>query len=228
MLILFDLDDTLLDHSTAMRSAAQILWHGLDTNLTFDQFFAVWVRAHEHHYPRYLSGELTYQGQRRARIRDSIRQETDDVTADGLFNVYFSRYEQEWSLFSDAVECLNSLSRHQLGVITNGQSNEQRSKLARTGIIDAFSYVLVSDECGFAKPAAAVFHRACADLGVRPGETVYVGDRYDLDAGAARRAGLRGVWLDRRQMRNGDHLPPIICSLRELPALVEAIEAGNG
>jgi putative hydrolase of the HAD superfamily len=217
MLILFDLDDTLLDHSTAMRSAALSLWSRVDTQLAPEQFFDAWRRAQANHYPRYLRGELTYQEQRRARVRDSIDPSIDDIRADALFDFYFSHYQEAWSLFSDTIECLNVLRDHRLGVITNGQSREQRAKLAQTGIVDAFSYVLVSEECGAAKPAAEIFLRACADIGVNPEDAVYVGDRYDLDADAARKAGLRGVWLDRGDIRMPGHLPPIIGNLTELP-----------
>jgi putative hydrolase of the HAD superfamily len=51
---------------------------------------------------------------------------------------------------------------------------------------------------------------------------VYIGDRYDVDAEGARRAGLRGVWLDRYGRAGAEHEPPIISSLDELDPILLA------
>ncbi len=228
MLVFFDLEDTLLDHSTAMRSAATELWSSIDTSLPKEQFLTLWTRSHERHYPRYLSGELTYDGQRRARVRETIDPTLDDTTADALFELYFSRYRDAWSLFPDTRKCLQNLQGHQLGVISNGPSDEQRMKLIRTGIAGEFAFVLISEECGFAKPATEIFLHACATLGVHPSNALYVGDRYDLDVESSRGARMISVWLDRHGRQTSENLPPIIESLEELPVLVDAIARKNG
>jgi putative hydrolase of the HAD superfamily len=223
MLVLFDLDDTLLDHTTAMRSAATALWSSIKSCISKDQFLALWTRSHERHYPRYLCGELTHQGQRRARVRDAIDPTLDDPTADALFELYFSRYRDAWLLFSDAKMCLQYLQGHRLGIISNGPSDEQRMKLVRTGIAEKFACILISEECGVAKPANEIFLQACEAMGEHPSNALYVGDRYDLDAEPSRRAGLCGVWLDRHGRQTLEHLPPVINGLQELPALVDSI-----
>ncbi len=51
---------------------------------------------------------------------------------------------------------------------------------------------------GVAKPDARIFEVACSEFGVRPEQAVYVGDRLRTDAIGAARAGLTGVWLNRR------------------------------
>jgi putative hydrolase of the HAD superfamily len=73
---------------------------------------------------------------------------------------------------------------------------------------------------GLAKPSPAIFLLACERMGAPPATTIYVGDRYDVDAEGARRAGLRGVWLDRGRAARGEHAPPIISTLEELDALL--------
>ena len=75
-----------------------------------------------------------------------------------------------------------------------------------------------------AKPAPGIFELACELTGVRPSQAVYVGDRRDIDAEAARAAGLHGIWLDR--LGAGDDPDPRsrIRSLTELPAAIALIE----
>nr|WP_082570968.1 HAD-IA family hydrolase [Cellulomonas sp. Root485] len=50
---------------------------------------------------------------------------------------------------------------------------------------------------GFGKPDPRVFVEACRRLGTAPERTAYVGDELDVDAVAARAAGLLGIWVDR-------------------------------
>ncbi len=82
-------------------------------------------------------------------------------------------------------------------VITNGDQEEQTAKLDRFNHLPAFGRVFTSTELGAAKPAPECFLAACAQLGLAPERTIYVGDWLQGDAIAAHEAGLVGVWMDR-------------------------------
>lgn len=224
MLVLFDLDDTLLDHAAALRSAATFLHSTVGLSMPLEEFLTRWDEALERHFARYLAGEVSYQGQRRDRVRELIDASLSDEAADRLLTSYLAEYAASWSLYSDVLPCLDAIAHHRLGVITNGQGDQQRSKLTQTGIMDRFECVLISEECGFAKPDSAIFLRACSLLGERPENAIHVGDRYDLDARGARMAGLRGVWLDRKGNATAEHKPPIIDTLDRLPVVLAGAE----
>jgi putative hydrolase of the HAD superfamily len=150
-----------------------------------------------------------------------------DADADRHFSRYLESYEQAWALFPDVVPCLDGLVRHRLGVITNGQREQQFQKLVRTGILHRFECIVVPADCAQSKPHADIFHHACVVAGERPEQSVYVGDAYDLDAVGARNAGLAGVWLDRTGEATPHHIPPFIRTLAELPAVITALDAGQ-
>jgi putative hydrolase of the HAD superfamily len=143
-----------------------------------------------------------------------------DDAVDRLLEHCLERYVAGSTLFSDALPCLDRMAVHRIGIISNGHPAHQQAKLERCGIADRFECVLVSEACGVAKPDPAIFHQACARLGEPPASAIYVGDRYDVDAEGARRAGLRGVWLDRDRSADGQHAPPIVSSLDELDAVL--------
>jgi putative hydrolase of the HAD superfamily len=224
MLILFDIDDTLLDHKSAERRAATLLYKSVEPPFSLEEFLVKWAAALERHFSRYLAGEVSYQGQRRDRVREVVESSLSDEAADRVFADYLVTYEASWSLFSDVLPCLDSLSEHRLGVISNGQGHQQRRKLAQTGILDRFQCLVISEECGIAKPDTAIFICACAQLGESSANSVYVGDRYELDAQAARTAGLRGIWLDRDKQSTAQHAPPIIESLNQLRSFLVGAE----
>ena len=221
--VLFDIDETLMDHGAAFRAGTAALHRGSGVTGDEAQFLTRWSEAHERNFDRFLAGEITFEEQRRRRVRETIDGGLTDAEAERFFQLYVDAYEDAWALHADAVLCLDALAAHPLGVVSNGQSEQQRSKLARLGIADRFKHVTISQDCGIAKPDARIFARACGECGVDPRAAVYVGDRYEVDAQAARRAGLIGVWLDRGRVASLRHEGPLIHSLADLPALIERL-----
>ncbi|MGZ4592195.1 MAG: HAD family hydrolase [Actinomycetes bacterium] len=197
--VLFDVDDTLVDHGGAQRSAIR----GYLASLRLpDDEAAVqrWRDVEERHFARHLTGELTFQGQRRERVRDMLGAALDDAAADAWFAGYTALFEAAWAAYDDVAAALERVSRRELavGIVTNVAADHQRRKLAAVGLLDHFEVVVGLDTLGIGKPDPRVFRHACELLGTAPAATAFVGDRLDHDAIGARDAGLRAVWLDRR------------------------------
>ena len=221
MVIFFDIDDTLIDHTAAVRAAALVLHASARVPVASKAFIEDWQHAHRRHYPRYLAGDLSYADASRARIRDTIGHSVTDDAADAFFAIYLKAYEASWTLWPDVVPCLDLLASVRLGVISNGRTDEQRRKLTSMAISDRFEYVLISEDCGFCKPSSEMFRLACRRAGISARDAWHVGDHYELDARAARRADLQGVWLDRAGVASDEHEGMIINSLCELTDLIE-------
>ena len=219
--VLFDIDDTLVEHTRAMRAATVALYESRASRTGLEPFLAQWKAAHGRHYPRFLRGEISYAESARARVREVLDAAATDADADERFAAYLADYERGWMLCADVLPCLDELRDLPLGVISNGRSDEQRRKLTVLGVSDRFRGVFISEEVGVAKPAPGIFERACESMGVVADRAVYVGDHYDLDACAARSAGLQGVWLNRRGTPRPGTGVPSISSLAGLRALVD-------
>lgn len=61
------------------------------------------------------------------------------------------------------------------------------------GLLDGFTGMVFSDECGIRKPDPAIFHLALRRLGVAAQHAVHVGDDARLDIEGAQAAGLRVI-----------------------------------
>ena len=223
--VFFDIDGTLVDHAGASRAGALGLFNRYSDRLTDsdERLLQRWDDLTEVHFDRYLKGETSYVGQRRARIRDLFHvmpNDMSDAEADEIYAVYRELYEESWGLFPDAIAALDALSRWPLGVISNGGSVHQREKLAGVGALDRFATVVVSEDIGVAKPDPQIFTAACKAMGAPPSACLHVGDRLEVDAIGARDAGLRGVWVDRQDEGPGSANVERITLLTELPALV--------
>jgi putative hydrolase of the HAD superfamily len=97
MLVLFDIDDTLVDHSRAFHAATQALHREIGQATPFDDFLRIWTVAHRRHFDRYLAGEISYEEQARERVRTIAGAETPDSAADGIWHVHFTSYEAAWT-----------------------------------------------------------------------------------------------------------------------------------
>lgn len=221
--VLFDLDETLLDHEGAAGEAVARLFPDVDEEWLVRR----WHELTEEAVDRYLAGELDFTGQRRARILRLAPElglgDWDDARADAWIARYVALYEAAWRPFPEARRVLDVLAARglRLGVITNGDAAQQRRKIGAIGLADVLPYVVASSEAGSAKPDPAIFRTACAGLGVPPECAAYVGDRLVTDAQGAAAAGLTGVWLDRAGgPAPGEPSVPRITTLEELPRLL--------
>lgn len=220
--VLWDVDDTIFDFSGSDRRG--ILRHFRAEGLPCDEAaFARWCEVRDLEYGRFLSGELSYEQQRRERVRRFLGRPLTDPEADAWFGRYLALFEAAWTAFPDAAPVLDALPYRQ-GILSNSSTVHQEHRLMALGLRHHFEVLLCSDRLGCAKPDPSAFLAACSALDLPPAQVAYVGDRLDLDALGARDAGLHGIWLDRSgsaaPLPDGVHR---ISSLTELPALLETL-----
>ena len=227
--VVWDVDDTLFDYTTADRVgmgahlAAEGLLDGYDT---VEQVLARWREITDQQWARFSAGEVTFEGQRRERIRVFLGKDLTDAEADAWFRRYRTHYETAWALFPDVLPVLDALAAsHRHAVLSNSSIHVQDHKLRALGVYDRFEVVLCAAELGVSKPEAGAFLAACEALELAPHQVAYVGDHPEIDGRGAAEAGLLSVWID----RDGAHTsadaptgPHRIASLAELPAILRA------
>ncbi len=209
--IFFDLDGTLINHQYAADKAVLLILEGVLglNDERGNSLLKHWQSVSEYWYQRYLRGELSMAEQRRARLRE-FSPDLLDQECDQIFDLYASEYERSCAVYPDVPETLFRLKPNfELGVITNGESEQQRGKLKSTGLDSIFRLVLVSSEEGVSKPDPRIFDRATQRTGSDAAEIVFIGDKLDTDAEAATRSGMRGIWLNRDSIQRSNATPTI-------------------
>ena len=217
----FDLDGTLFDHDSAVKDGVEDFRNHISDFHTIDphEFYVKWQELSEKYMDLYLEKRLSFSEQRIQRVQElflsygiSIRAEQ----AERYFEIFLERYEANWRLFADVEETLEALGRdHSLGMITNGNSEQQRKKYDHFQLDRFFHTVIISGEVGASKPDRAIFDHYTTTVGTTPEKCFYVGDKLKIDALAASEAGLKGVWLNRKNSEKNDRVQTIH-SLSEL------------
>ena len=231
-MIIFDIDDTLVNHSGAEKEASIRFGTEFQNKIPeySDQTFAqTWHDTAEKHIRSFLSGEINFQEQRRRRIKSIFRNsKMRNEEADEIFKAYLTIYEDSWHLFDDVLEFFNKRNDVEFGVLSDGSQEQQELKLKRTKIHHHFKFIITAESEGLSKPNPEFFLRACEFAGRQPSDIFYVGDNLQKDAIGASKAGLRGIWLNRNENGNAEDVDMIKC-LSELNGLIKSQkEIGGG
>jgi 2-haloacid dehalogenase len=201
--LIFDVDETLLDfrksehwafhqtlnshgilenHAQLFKSYRQIstaLWDQLEKNLISKDKLKV------HRY------ELLLQ-----------EHSLDEHNPESLSEQYLHNLTEKVFLIDQALEvCKHLAQTHTLGIITNGIESVQKSRLQTSGLTPYFSDVVVSEQCGFAKPDPRIFQYTLNKNGFTPQESLMIGDKLEADILGANNVHMDSCWVN----LNGAH-----------------------
>ncbi|MDF2963326.1 MAG: 2-haloalkanoic acid dehalogenase [Paenibacillus sp.] len=207
-MIFFDIDDTLLDFKGAERTGIKAVYHqyGAGFHLDEQQFYDTWCAVGKKHFTRYLKGELSFAQQKLERVREvfgSVGTVLGEREAEACFQVYLESFESHWVPFDDVLPCLQLLKGHyRLGIVSNGDPDQQKSKLNKMGLAHYFDVMVTAGNVGAAKPDPRIFEIACKQAGKQPHECFYIGDDFSTDIESSMKINMKGIWLNRRQEKS--------------------------
>ena len=203
----FDLDGTLFDHHGSASAGVDEFLESLGIE-PCPEARTRWFAAEELYFERWRVGLISFQEQRRERLRSvlpelGVQPPRHEAALDELFAQYGRAYRRAWRAFPDSVGLLESLRSAGLrvGVLTNGTQEQQLDKLRAIGLIDSLDVVCTSERIGAHKPSSGAFVTFAEELGVSVDECLFVGDNAEHDVAGARAAGMHALLIDRR----GDH-----------------------
>ncbi len=237
--VIFDLDDTLVDARAAFEVAIDRAFRSIYPDISAEnsaRALHLWRTDAAGHYRAYTRGELGYEEQREMRLLHATAElglrapSAADVRR--WMDEWATAFRAGWALFPDAIPTIEWVEErgYRMGVITNAHADMQVEKMELTGLAEHLPLLVTLDTFGVGKPDPRVFLEAARQLGVEPGEALYIGDEFDVDAYAATQAGLHGAWLLRPGHAKGgmheddpykaaDAGVHVLGSLAQLPAL---------
>jgi 2-haloacid dehalogenase len=223
-LILFDADETLFDFTQSEIIAFQqtmepyVGRHSLEK--VFDRYKKLsrklWARVEK---GKVNNGYLKVERFRRLKRLFKMKYDPQQVSGD-----YLDTLANQSILLPGALELCRDLHKnYRLGILTNGIEKVQRQRLAESPIKSYIDFMVVSEECGFAKPDPRIFKYALEKAGHTDVKSVLmVGDRLEADIAGAEASGIDSCWYNISKRAPGEHTPSFeIHSLEELIPQIE-------
>lgn len=224
MLVIFDLDDTLIDTSGSILPA--VLKHALKemegvglSMASFNRSYQELLRLNTYHLS---AGEAIEEFL-------EINQAPSQCLDVALKAVYEKPlFTEEVQPVEDAVEVLRELhANHPLVLVSKGKEKIQREKMKRAGISTDFFTKLYFCEKGEKKK---IYQKVSEEIGISPQSAVVCGDRISLDLAPAKALGYKTVQLKwGRGLGNTGFKKDVdytILHLRELKSLLENLKNG--
>jgi len=136
--------------------------------------------------------------------------------------------KEGYKLFDDTLPTLQRLNELNIrtGLISNTDTR-MRAVLADLEILPLLDPVLLSEEEGVEKPSRDIYLRACARAGVKPEETLHIGDELAADYFGARDSGISALLLRRPGPEGEEEMREAgedLSGIETIPSLLSVVE----
>lgn len=223
--LLFDLDDTILDFGTTERKCITRLLEQLHITPT-DEIIHRYHTINLAHWKRLERGEITRE-QISNRFNVLFQELGVDISTAECEKLYRQYLSESDDVMPGAPETLDHLhKKYRIFAASNSSAITQYSRLERTGLIQYFEKIFLSEELSISKPNPLFFQRAFAQIpGFDKSKALMVGDSLTSDIQGGINAGIQTCWvITGRAPRQSDIRADYeIKAISELEALLEAL-----
>lgn len=217
--ILFDLDDTLHDRNKSLLKFIELFRKRFsfamdrDSNLLLkDVFYETDCRGYKSRNEMFKELQEKLFGESRIEIQECI----------DFWNDEFPKCAKPTANLYTTLDflCEKNIC---LGIVTNGDIHFQNTKIEKLNLKRYMKTIIISEEVGFRKPDAEIFHLALCELGLSNNAVLFVGDNPSTDIKGAINAGLKSVWINFSEHWNQENYKPdfIINNISELKNIAD-------
>lgn len=226
--ILFDLDDTLIDTHAVFRKYIDALkiFLAKETQREFDEITKVFITIHNEKFDEF---HVDFD-----RLWPSISKKlTEELGLNDHLSVEIQSYldsilHEVPKLKDGVVETLEELRirEYSLGLVTHALKDWTDFKLDSLALRNYFTHIEIADASGV-KSSSCWLH-ALSQFNIKPEDGIVVGDNINGDIIAAHSIGVRRLfWVDQKNgwsvYRTGE-LPESTITLREISELIDYLE----
>ena len=218
--ILFDADNTILDFhaSEAASLRATLAAEGIEWST---ELLLLYREINHRVWSDFEAGRLPKSRLRSIRFERLFEALGQCVDPEDCAHRYLGHLSRSEHVYTGVRELLRQLAtQYHLGLITNGLKEVQRPRLRATALDAVFPVIVVSDEIGHAKPDAAFFDHAFAEMGhPDPERVLVVGDNLNADIKGGIDYGCRTCWVNPQGTKPAEAIRPdwIVGRVTELP-----------
>lgn len=207
--ILWDIDGTLLDFEKAENQAIKKCFEIFHLGECTDEMIARYSVINKGYWERLERKEITKPEVLVGRFQEFFEKEGIVTECAADFNKeYQLRLGDTICFCDDGYELVKSLKqRVKQYAVTNGTKVAQDKKLNKSGLIDLFDDIFISEDIGVEKPDVRFFEYIWERIGTySPEEVMIVGDSLTSDMQGGNNAGILCCWYNPKALVNNNSL----------------------
>ena len=223
-ILLFDVDDTLLDFQKAEKEALRMLFEEKGIPLT-SEIEAQYKKLIKVFGLLFEEGEINRDEVVNTRFSILFKEYGEEVDGILFENNYRSYLEEGNHLMEGALQFINQIqSEYDLYIVTNGISKTQDKRLRNAGLHALFQDIFVSEDTGYQKPMKEYFDYVFERIpNFVPEEGLIIGDSLSADMKGGYEAGIDTCWFNPEKKLNHSEIVPTyeVQNFEELYALLK-------
>ena len=203
--LVFDVDDTLYEQIVPFENAYKSLF---DMDIDMEKFYLLSRYYSDVKFEASRNGEMTMDEYHIYRIQEAAKDLDVFLTDEQALNMQKEyKMNQQKLQMSDITINILKLARKnnvKLGIITNGPSEHQWSKIEALGVerwIDKDN-IIVSGDYSINKPDVRIFEIMQEKLQLPNDFLYYIGDSIENDIVGANNAGWKSIWINRYKQKS--------------------------
>lgn len=198
--LVFDVDDTLYEQIVPFENSYKSLF---DMDIDMEKFYLLSRYYSDVKFEASRNGEMTMDEYHIYRIQEAAKDLGVCLSDEQALNMQkeYKKNQQKLQMSDITISILDLAKENnvKLGIITNGPSEHQWSKVKALGVekwIDRKN-IIVSGDYGINKPDVRIFEIMQEKLQLPNDSLYYIGDSLENDIVGANNAGWKSIWINR-------------------------------
>lgn len=210
--IIFDADDTLIDHKACEEQALINVFKGLKQEYK-EEYQNIFRPLDRNLWDSVAKGTNVVSKEEIPEYRfkkffDEIDLKiTDYQKANILFQEGLANSTAVIQNAKEIVEYLRH-KQYSLHIVTNGLVKLQKPRIINSEIAEYISDIIISEAVGVAKPNPEIFNILLNKINIKPEEAVMIGDSLEKDIKGAIDAGIYAIWYNPDNKSNCMNIQP--------------------
>ena len=198
--LVFDVDDTLYEQIVPFENAYKSLF---DMDIDMEQFYLLSRHYSDVKFEASRNGEMTMDEYHIYRIQEAAQDLGVTLTDEQALDMQkeYKKNQQKLQMSDITISILELAKENniKLGIITNGPSEHQWSKVEALGVERWINKdnIVVSGDYDINKPDIRIFEIMQEKLQLPNDLLYYVGDSLENDIVGANNAGWKAIWINR-------------------------------
>ena len=203
--LVFDVDDTLYEQIVPFENAYKSLF---DMDIDMEKFYLLSRYYSDVKFEASRNGKMTMDEYHIYRIQEAAKDLGVFLTDEQALNMQkeYKKNQQKLQMSDITINILKLARKNnvKLGIITNGLSEHQWSKIEALGVerwIDKDN-IIVSGDYSINKPDVRIFEIMQEKLQLPNDFLYYIGDSIENDIVGANNAGWKSIWINRYKQKS--------------------------